>query len=130
MTKHLYTRLALLVDAILRCRAKGMTDWEKRHMETLRELVKEHMPSGGGFDAGTRLDEERSTSEKLVFITSYHHMNDGGYYDGWTEHTVVITPSLAFHFDLKVTGKDRRDIKEYIAEVFHASLLIEDTVED
>jgi hypothetical protein len=113
-----------------RCRAKGMTDWENRHKETLRELVKEHMPSGSGFDNGTRLDEDRSTSEKLVFVTSYHHMNGVGYYDSWTEHTVVVKPSLAFHFDLKVTGKDRHDIKEYIAEVFHASLLIEDEVED
>jgi hypothetical protein len=45
-------------------------------------------------------------------------MNEGGYYDGWTEHQVIITPSLQHGFDVRVTGQDRNEIKDYLAELF------------
>ena len=49
-------------------------------------------------------------------------MDAGGGYDGWTEHSVIVTPDLATGFDLKVTGRDKRDIKEYLGELFYAAL--------
>jgi hypothetical protein len=45
-------------------------------------------------------------------------MNDGGYYDGWTEHDVIISADFLFGMDIKVKGKNKRDIKEYIVETF------------
>lgn len=94
--------------------------------ENIEKLVKEHMPSGSGFNAGTEiLYEYRDRPLKgdmLVFKTSFHHMNDGGYYDGWTEHKVIIEPCLMFDFKLKVTGRDRDQIKDYIGDVFHEAL--------
>lgn len=48
----------------------------------------EALPSGSGFDAGTRI--EKSSDFSVVFFTEYHHMNEMGYYDGWTKHTVKI----------------------------------------
>lgn len=57
-----------------------------------------------------------------MFETSVHHMNPDGYYDGWTEHTVTVTPSFIGRFDLKVSGRDRNGIKDYIAEVFGSVL--------
>ena len=53
------------------------------------------------------------------------YMNDGGMYDGWTDHSVIVTPDLASGFDLKVTGQDRNDIKDFIGEMF-AELLNRD----
>jgi hypothetical protein len=45
-------------------------------------------------------------------------MNTHGYYEGWTEHKVIVTPS--WHgFNIRVTGKDKNQIKEYITETFH-----------
>jgi hypothetical protein len=87
----------------------------ERSEERLARLM-ETAPSGSGFDAGTQIDEDRS--DTLVFTTAFHHMNEGGYYDGWTEHTVRVKPSLAWGFDLTVSGRDRNDIKDYIADTF------------
>jgi len=115
---RLATKLAQLVHARINCAESGNADWEGRHIARIESLVSEHMPSGSGYDSGTTLDLDKSTGEKLVFVTSFHHMNDSGMYDGWTEHNVIVTPSLAFGFNLKVTGKDRNDIKDYMAECF------------
>lgn len=82
-------------------------------------IEKEILPSGSGFDAGTKIDREASTPNKLVLTTSFHHMNDAGYYDGWTEHKVIVKPDLQWGFSLAVTGRDKRDIKEYIGDMFH-----------
>jgi hypothetical protein len=76
----------------------------------------ETAPSGSGFDNGTQIDRDRS--DVLIFSTSFHHMDEAGGYDGWTEHTVRVKPSLAWGFDLTVSGRDRNGIKDYIADVF------------
>jgi len=60
------------------------------------------MPSGAGIDCGTELDEDLSTVERLVFRFSYHHMNDNGYYDGWTDHTCDCTASLAYGLNVEI----------------------------
>lgn len=119
--EKLYVRLARLVGAYKRCTSSG-NDWAEKHEATILKLVKEHLPSGSGFDSGTDLDLVASSDEKLVFHTHFHHMNDGGMYDGWTDHTVVIKPSLSFGFVMRITGRDRRQIKEYIAESFDIAL--------
>ena len=81
----------------------------------IREIM-EAAPHGSGFDAGTELDD-KSTPKKLIFNTSYHHMDEAGYYIGWTDHQVIITPSFV-GMDIKVTGKNYNDIKDYIEDVF------------
>jgi hypothetical protein len=72
----------------------------------------------GGFDNGTTLDMDASNPEKLVFQTSFHHMDENGCYSGWTSHRVVVVPSLAFGIRLHIGGEDRNDIKSYIFESF------------
>ncbi len=94
--------------------------------ERLETLIKTYLPSGSGFDAGCELLDE-STPEKLIFKADFHHLNDNGYYIGWSEHRVIIKPCLAWGFTLKVTGRDKRQIKDYIAETFQYSLTIEVT---
>lgn len=84
----------------------------------LEAQVKEHAPSGSGFDSGTYLDYAKSTPAKLVFVTAFHHMNDAGFYVGWSHHTVVVTASLLYGVDIQVTGRDRAGIKQFIAEQF------------
>jgi hypothetical protein len=118
----LYQRLASLVVAIENCRTSGNAEWERRHKETLSDLVRAHLPHGSGFDNGTTIDLARSGENRLAFSTSFHHMNDNGFYDGWTEHDVVVVPSLAFGFTLKITGRDRRQIKDYIHDAFSEAL--------
>lgn len=118
----LANQLAVLIDAYSRCVEKGSSEWEEKHLERMEFLVNEYMPSGSGFDSGTYLDFDASTGEKLIFKTSFHHMHESGMYDGWTEHEVIVTPSLMFGFNLRVTGKNRNEIKDYIAEMFNEIL--------
>lgn len=87
----------------------------------LDDYMRNQGPRGSGFDNGTTLDLDASHATKLVFITSFHHMDEHGGYDGWTEHKVVATPAF-YGFDTRVTGRDRNQIKEYIGDVFHTWL--------
>jgi hypothetical protein len=112
-----YRELARMCGAYHRCVASGNTEWEAKWKEQINAIV-ENFPSGSGFDSGTELDLDASNDEKLTFTTSFHHMNDDGMYDGWTEHVVIVTPSLGLDYHLKISGRDRNGIKEYISECF------------
>ena len=120
--KPLYQESASLVDARLRCIETGNNEWKVKHEERLIALCKEYMPSGSGIDCGTKIDLDASTPDKLVFYAPYHHMNDGGMYDGWTDHSFTVTPSLQFGYRLKIGGRDRNNIKEYLHDVFSTAL--------
>lgn len=80
--------------------------------------LEKRLPYGSGFDNGSHVDLEKSTGEKIIITTDFHHMDENGYYDGWTEHKIIVTASLQWGFKIKVTGKDRNGIKDYIAEQF------------
>ena len=117
----LYQAIATAIQARLNCRGNGNHEWFDRWTEKLAnyELL---LPSGSGFNSGSSLDLGRSNGEKIIITTSFHHMNDGGYYDGWTDHTITIKPSLSFGFTLSISGRNRNGIKEYIAEMFNELL--------
>ena len=120
--RPLYRELASLVCARQNCAKSGNSEWHDRHTERIEELVRNHMPSGSGIDSGTHLDLDKSSEDRLVFRFGYHHMNDCGIYDGWTEHKAIVIPSLQFGFHLNITGRDRNDIKDYLHDVFSAAL--------
>ena len=122
MKRPLFQALANKVQAIKNCRTAGNTEWEGKHTATIERLVEEHLPSGSGFDSGTHLCLDHSQAEKLIFTTSFHHMNEHGFYDGWTEHEVIVGPSLPHGFCLEIRGEDRDDIHNYIGDVFHEAL--------
>jgi len=117
-----YEQLAQSLQARINCERSGNTEWHVRHSEAIESACKEYLPSGSGFDCGTRFDFDKSTPNRLVLNTDFHHMDEHGGYDGWTEHQVIVTPSLVFRFDVRVTGRDRNDIKEYIASEFECAL--------
>lgn len=85
--------------------------------QMLREYVKKHAPSGSGIDNGIAL-LENSSSNKLMFSADFHHMNGHGVYDGWTEHEVVVKPCF-IGIDIRVSGRDRNQIKDHIHQTFH-----------
>jgi len=53
-----------------------------------------------------------------MFRADFHHMDENGYYDGWSEHVVTVKPSLCFDILITVSGRNVRDIKEYILDTF------------
>jgi hypothetical protein len=118
----LYRELARLLQAQANCRKAGNAEWLDKHGESIRRLVYSFMPSGSGIDGGTTLDLDASKPSRLVFTMSFHHMNEVGMYDGWTHHTLIVTPSLVSGIDLRITGRDRNRVKEYLYEVYHHAL--------
>jgi len=130
MKTLVYRRIAQAIEARLRCIADAPTqphlqEWIDRHAATAWELTHKYLPSGGGFDCATKIDLYRSTGEKLVFTTSFHHMDENGSYVGWTEHTVTVRASLIHGITLQISGRDRNNIKDYVAESFDFSLIQE-----
>ena len=134
---RLYQKLSRLVGAYDECNYRmstmgAETDpamreqalyWLNKHEDDIRKLGNRYLPSGSGLDAKMWLNLERSTAEKLVISgCDYHHMNQHGDYTCWTEHEVIITPSLQFGFNLKITGRDHNRVKEYLHDVFNVAL--------
>lgn len=89
--------------------------------ETLNTIQENLLPSGSGIDNGTTIDLDKSGNGKIVLTCDFHHMTDAGYYDGWTSHQVIVTPTFD-GFDLRITGRNINEIKDYLAEVFHSCL--------
>lgn len=122
MTKKLYVALASLVVARANCAKAGNAEWFEKHEELIAYLARNFLPSGSGFNAGSRVDLDKSTAERLVITTGFHHMSGTGFYCGWTYHDIIVTPSLIFGFNMRLTGKDKNGIKDYIADVFNSAL--------
>ncbi len=104
----------------LACALHWRDDANPMYIDTAESVVAELMalaPSGSGFDSGTHLQEWRAKPERIILRTEFHHMDDHGCYSQWSNHTAIITPSFD-GFEMRITGRDYRDIKDYIAEVF------------
>ncbi len=121
MITKLYQEINAILQAIANCEASGNGGWLERHNSRL-DILEGMLPSGSGFDSGTQIDRDKSVpGKKIVLTTSYHHMNNAGMYDGWTDHKIVITPSFN-GIDIRITGRDRNQFKDYAYEVFNHCL--------
>jgi hypothetical protein len=123
--QYLYRVLSDAVQARLNCQSadanESQREWADRWDARITQLVRTFMPSGSGWDRGTWIDLEASHASKLVFTGNYHHMNELGYYDGWTHHVVTVTPSFA-GINIRVSGRDRNQIKDHLYETFDMAL--------
>jgi len=125
MSKPLYQEMALLVQAIWNCQKVGNIEWKEKHTERLEKMTADYMPSGSGIDIGTKIELADCTPEKLVFYSSYHHMNEVGMYDGWIDFTITVTPSLANGIDINIIGdfsEEHEDIDDYLFGVYDMAL--------
>lgn len=97
------------------CQRAGNKKWKDLWDERMEQLT-ELLPHGSGFDSGTHI--LTITPTFVVFKTAFHHMDDNGGYDRWTEHYVKAI-SLLSGFKVIVSGMNYREIKDYIGEVFY-----------
>lgn len=112
---RVYQRIAQLVTNAQHCNE----EWANKAVEELEELVLEYLPHGSGFDSGCEVDVDSSKPNRVIIHTSYHHMDEYGSYDGWTNHDIILVPDLVRGFDFRVTGRNTRDdIKTYIGDMF------------
>lgn len=122
MKQPLYKAIATTFNAWNSCVHASNKEWTEKHSERLESLVENNMPHGSGVDSGVKFDWNRSKDNKLVFTFGYHFMNENGYYDGWEDYTLVVTPSLQFDYELRFIGKNRNDIKDYFYDTFQECL--------
>ena len=126
--KPLYQELISKIVAMENCQKTGNTQWEDNHSLAIHEIEMDNLPSGSGIDSGTRVNLDKTTANKLVLDSSYHCMNQDGFYDGWIDFTVIVTPSLLFDIDIDIKGNFSQrhnkyaDVKDYLYDVFSMSL--------
>lgn len=118
-------RLASAIGARQNCIAAHNLEWRDRHQSRIEALAQHELPRGSGVDSGCKVDLDRSTADRIVITTAFHHMDENGYYDGWTEHTITVKPSFIGRFSLKISGRDRNGIKEYLSDLFYHALSVE-----
>ena len=119
--RKVYQELASIIDARANCAKNGNDEWFQKHSERINLIADNDLPDGSGFDNGCSIDLDASNSNRIVIHAPYHHMDENGCYDGWDDYKIVVTPSLAFEFDLKVSG-GRKDDRDYIGDEMYESL--------
>jgi hypothetical protein len=110
-TNTVIERIASLCVQNQNCVQANNTEWEKRSREELDDIAKNILPSGSGIDCGTKIDVEGSRDNRVVLSCQYHHMNEGGMYDGWTEHWVIVTACFVGGLSIQITGRDKNGIR-------------------
>lgn len=120
--RTLVQHLSSTLQARNHCQKTGNLLWENRHNDRINSLEKNHLPSGSGIDRGVKFLDVESRSDRLVFEFGFHHMDQHGYYDGWTDHKAVVTPAFD-GINVHITGINRNQIKDYLHELFYTAML-------
>ena len=128
-SKMLYQHLHSRFHALRNCERSGNTEWVDRHLESIASMVSGFLPSGSGWDCGTNYDLDDWSDIKMTFHGSYHHMDNGGSYDGWTEHRITVRPTFD-GIDIQISGRDRNGIKEYLGDIFYSALTTSRSLSD
>ena len=119
-TRTVITSIASLLQAIENCKQSGNREWQEAHEARLSQIVRNYLAPGSGIDRAALVRHE-CTPNKIVLMCEFHHMNDAGYYDGWTAHKITVRPSFD-GIDLTIGGRDRNQIKDYLADTYHYAL--------
>ena len=127
MQQTIVQRLAILITARLNCIESKNEIWQGAHEYSIKEILKDRLPSGSGIDGETTIDYAKSKSDRIVIKSSYHVINEVGFYKGgWIDYRVIITPSLQFGFELNIVGnfsaKKQLGLRDYLYEVYEHAL--------
>lgn len=114
------------MNAGLRDHWQGILDTVGVRLEQLEQLL----PSGSGFNAGTRI-VHGALRRVVLFSSSYQYMNAEGYYDGWLTFNVRVVPDWeGILITVSKTDGDPEhweEVSEYIGDMFHGCLTQEVT---
>ena len=126
MNRLVYQELARSFIAMENCKKANFDNefWYDKHGEKIEYIIKSYLPHGSGLDGKTEIIYEKCNENKLVFSSEYHCMNEAGYYDGWINFKVVITPCLMFGYKLKIMGNFKKywHVKDYLHEIYTYAL--------
>ena len=121
-----YSRLRCIESINKSSNSDNIENWKKwadRYEDEIDTIMRNIFPHGSGIDNGCSFNYDKSINNRLVINSGYHCMNENGYYDGWVNFTVTITPDLELDYKLNIVGKFGKytHIKEYLYELFHNS---------
>ena len=124
MKRAIYEQLASKIQARINCTITGNNQWFHQHELDSDKLVDDHLPSGSGIDSGNKINYERSTGERIVIESSYHTMDENGYYGRWIDFIIKVTPSLIGKINIDIVGRfgKDQDLKEYLYDVYYTAL--------
>lgn len=122
MKSTIAARIASLHAQRERCMERNNTEWKLRAESEIETLIDNHLPHGSGIDNGVTFNFDKSRPSRLVFEFGYHFMDDHGFYDGWGDFQCVVTPDIANSYNVEIKGRNRRDIKDYLHEIFSYAL--------
>lgn len=124
MAKPLYKALIGAIMARSNCEKTGNSVWFERHTDRIDKMVYNYLPSGSGIDNGCHIDLAACKPYLIVIRSSYHCMDENGFYDGWIDFTVRVTPSLYNDFDLTIRGLFGKygDVRDYLYDTFDMAL--------
>lgn len=120
---RVYQVLAHKLEAIRNCVKSENGEWKLRHEMEARNVIDNLMPHGSGIDGMVNLDTNGG-GRFLTFHSSYHAMDDNGFYDRWIDFTVHVTPTLLGEPVVVVKGRFGKyaDLKDDIADRFLSAL--------
>lgn len=91
--------------------------------DVLEFILQAYLPSRQGFEGGTDINARESrTSSRIVFSTTYRHVDANGEVYRCTNHKVIVKPAFG-GISVSVTGEDINNVKKYIAKIFQDALL-------
>jgi len=105
------------IQARKNCIENKVEFWQNEHENTLAKIEQNFLPHGSGIDSGCKIDLLKSNENKIVISFDFHHMNESGFYDGYTSHNLIVKPGFD-GLNLHITGKNRNYIKDYLYETF------------
>jgi hypothetical protein len=121
MKTTVVSKLASLLQARQNCIQSQNLEWEIKHTNNIYAIVMDYMPHGSGIDNEMMIDLDRSNTKRIVFTFGFHHMNEDGYYDGWTDHELWVYPAFD-GIDMRITGPNRNWVKDHLYDTFNWAL--------
>jgi hypothetical protein len=120
MKTKLIAKIYRTLQAEDSCKKVNNTQWQKNHSYYLDELEKNYLPHGSGIDSGCTIDREFK-KDRIVINVPFHNMDENGFYCGWSEFKIICKPEFD-SISLRITGKDKYYVKDYLYDLFHNCL--------
>lgn len=122
MQQPIYQQISAKFQAYQNCIKNNNDIWRNKHVDNINGLIENYLPHGSGIDSDIELDFDNSKHNKLIFTFEYHHMDQNGFYCEWESYKLIVTPSLSNKIELKIIGKNKNFVKDYLYEIFDNAL--------
>ena len=120
-----YQKLSKSFNGYLNCEALPVerSKFKAKHKDDIVSIIDKYFPSGSGIDNGNKFDFS-SKRDKLVINSSFHVMDENGFYCGWIDYTVTVKACLMHGFSIDIKGKfgKRQEIKDILYDLYSYAL--------